>query len=195
MLLLPLALALTLQASPPQQAPPAPAPAARPAPKTYNETADAKAAIDAAVKSAALDEIRVLINWGSNDSEQAAKFAALRRQREFGPLFSDEYKLVFVDVGHGDRNLDVAGKYGASIAPDALPALTILDHTGKVLAQASSRDFRSDADPAAVDAAKVSAFLTKYKAPAPDAVGPFDAALARAKREGKSVFVWFSAPW
>jgi len=195
MLLLPMALALTLQVPPPQQAPPAPAPAARPAPKTYNETADATAAIDAAVKAAALDEIRVLINWGANDSERSTKFAALRRERELGPFFADEYKLVFVNVGHGDRNLDVAKTYGAAIVPDSLPALSILDHAGKVLAQWSSRDLQSDADPAAFDPKKVSAFLTQYKAPAPDANAPFAAAIDQAKREGKSVFVWFSAPW
>ena len=50
-------------------------------------------------------------------------------------------------------------------------------------------------DPAAFDPKKVSAFLTQYKAPAPDANAPFAAAIDQAKREGKSVFVWFSAPW
>lgn len=195
MLLLPMALALTLQVSPPQQAPPAPAPAPRPAPKIYNEAADAQAAIDAAVKLAALDEIRVLINWGANDNERATKFASLRRERELGALFSDEYKVVFVDVGRGDRNVDVAKKYGATIAPDSLPAVTILDHTGQVLAQGASRDLQSDTDPAAFDPKKVSAFLLKYKAPTPDAVAPFEAALGQAKHDGKSVFVWFSAPW
>ena len=137
----------------------------------------------------------VLINWGANDSERSTKFAALRRERELGPFFADEYKLVFVNVGHGDRNLDVAKTYGAAIVPDSLPALTILDHAGKVLAQGSSRDLQSDADPAAFDPKKVSAFLTQYKAPAPDANAPFAAAIDQAKREGKSVFVWFSAPW
>ena len=89
----------------------------------------------------------------------------------------------------------LAKTYGAAIVPDSLPALTILDHAGKVLAQGSSRDLQSDADPAAFDPKKVSAFLTQYKAPAPDANAPFAAAIDQAKREGKSVFVWFSAPW
>ena len=193
MLLLSMAIALSLQVSPPQQAPPAPV--ARPAPRIYNEAADAKAAIDAAVTSAALDEIRVLINWGANDDERSTKFAALRSARELGSYFSDEYKVVPVNVGHGDRNLDVARQYGATIAPDSLPALTILDHTGKVLAQGVARDLLSDTDPAAFDPKKVAAFLAKYQSPAPDARAPFEAAMSRAKREGKSVFVWFSAPW
>ena len=193
MLLFSMALALSLHVSPLQQAPPAPAP--RPAPRIYNETADAKAAIDAAVKSAALDEIRVLINWGANDNERSVKFAALRSTRELGSFFTDEYKVVPVNVGHGDRNLDVARQYGATIAPDSLPALTILDHTGKVLAQGAARDLLSDTDPAAFDPTKVAAFLAKYQSPAPDARAPFEAAMSQAKREDKSVFVWFSAPW
>jgi hypothetical protein len=193
MLLFSMALALSLQVSPPQQAPPART--VRTAPPIYNESADAAAAIDAAVKLAALDEIRVLVNWGANDDERSAKFAALRSLRELAPLFIDEYKVVPVNVGHGDRNLDVARKYGATIAPGSLPALTILDHTGKVLAQGASRDLLSDSDPAAFDLKKVAAFLAKYQAPAPDATAPFEAAMSQAKRDGKSVFVWFSAPW
>ncbi len=190
-----MALSLALQVSP--QAAPAPAPAAtpRPAPKTYNDTADAQQSIDAAVKLAAEDRIPVLVNWGTNGDERCTKFVALRRNPDLGKFFADEYRIVYVDVGHGDKNLDVAKRYQATIVADSLPALTVLDDTGKVLAQASSRALQSDSDPAAFDPEKVSAFLTRYKAPAPDAVAPFEAAMAQAKREGKYVFVWFSAPW
>jgi hypothetical protein len=199
-MLLPMALSLALQVSPAPQISPAPqvppaAPAPRPAPKVYNETADAQKAIDAAIKLADEDGIRVLINWGANDDERAAKFVALRRDAALGRLFTDEYRAVYVDVGKGDRNIDVANRYHATIDAGSLPALTILDGTGKVLAQGSSRALQSDSDPATFDATKVNAFLTKYKAPAPDANAPFDAAMDQAKREGKYVFVWFAAPW
>ncbi len=112
-----------------------------------------------------------------------------------GPKYlSDEYKLVYVDVGHADRNLDVAAEWGARPGAGALPYFTVLDKTGKVLAGAPAAEF-TGADPAAFDPKKVAAFLAEHKAPAPDADPPFQAALSQAKKDGKYVFLWFSAPW
>ena len=43
---------------------------------------------------------------------------------------------------------------------------------------------------------KIVEFFTKHQAPpAPDAEPLLQAALTKAKAEGKAVFVWFSAPW
>jgi hypothetical protein len=197
-MLLAMALALTLQTVPAPQTPASPAPSAapaRPSPKLYNESADAQKAIDDAITWAASDGIRVLVNWGANDNLRAATFGALRRDASVGRLMSDEYRIVYVDVGHADRNLDLAKKYGAAISAGALPAFTILDDEGKVLAQSTSAALQSDVDPAFLDPKKVGSFLETYKAAVPDAVAPFEAAMGRAKREGTQVFVWFSAPW
>jgi hypothetical protein len=184
-----------------QTAPPPPAhvvtppPAQRPAPKLYDETANGAAQIKAAIAAAHVDAIRVLINWGANgDALSTAFAAALRLPVVVQTRYSaDEYKVVNVDVGRADRNLDLAKRYGATIKAGALPALTVLDETGKVLAQATAAEFLSS--PAAFDPAKIAAFLTAHQAPAPDAIQPFNDAVARAKRDGKTVFVWFSAPW
>lgn len=202
---LPLLLAMGGQVSPPPPPPPRPAtvvPAqvvARPATpvKTYNETADAKAQIAAAITAADVDDIRVLLNWGANDDERCAKFTqALRTPEVSRTRYSaDEYKIVNVDVGHLDRNLDLAKTYRAALKSGALPALTVLDQKGEVLANVSAPDLTSTSDPSAFDVSKVATFLTKNQAPAPDAIAPFEAAVKQAKRDGKSVFVWFSAPW
>jgi hypothetical protein len=186
-------------APPPQQAPAVVAPAgqARPARKLYNETADAKAAIETALKAAAEDDIRVLVNWGANDDERCAKFADARRAPEISDpgFFSDEYRLVYVDVGHLDKNMDLAQAYAAKPAAAGLPYFTVLDKSGKVLAGASASEFASEADPTAIAAKKLAAFLTAHQAAAPDADPPFKAALSQAKKDGKYVFLWFSAPW
>jgi thioredoxin 1 len=199
--LLPLVVMMSGQSPPPppQEVKPAivlPAKPAQAPRKVYNETADAKAQIADAVKAAAGDEIRVLVNWGANDDERCAKFPALQRAPEMtATRFSDEYKLVYVDVGHLDKNLDVAQAYGANLTAGALPHFTILDQNGKVLANASATDLAVTADPAALDAAKMASFLTGHQAPAPEADGPFKAALSQARKEGKDVFLWFTAPW
>lgn len=205
---LPVTIALTGQAvPPPPTAPPptirtapaqvvgaAPAQSPRPAPKTYNETADAKATIEAAVHAASTDDIRVLIVWGANDNERCAAFDTARRSRDMGTAFSDEYKVAFVDVGKADRNLDVAKSYGVTLAADTLPALTILDQQGKVVANLSSRDLAAEGAPG-FDSKKLAAFLTSHQAPPPDATAQFEAAQKQAKSEGKTLFIWFSAPW
>jgi len=191
--LLPLLLALGGQA---QTVPPVPVAAPRPAPKLYDEAADAKARVADAIKAANVDDIRVLINWGANNDDGSAIFAqALRTPVVSKTRYSaDEYKVVNVNVGHLDANLDLAKAYGARLVAGALPALTVLDQKGKPLAQATARDF-SGAEPASIDPEKVAAFLTAHQAPAPDAIAPFEAAVKQAKRDGKTVFVWFSAPW
>jgi hypothetical protein len=208
---IPVVIALTGQAAPPPQTPPPPPPARvvpaqtvgapaqtpRPVPKLYNETANAREAIAAAVKAADTDDIRVLINWGANDNARCTAFTVAQRAKEVNAtysFFSDEYKVAYVDVGRGDKNLDVAKAYGVTIDAEVLPALTVLDDKGKVLANISSRELNADNDEG-FDAKKIAAFLTQHKAPAPDAIAPFEAAVKQAKQEGKTLFVWFSAPW
>jgi hypothetical protein len=195
-LLLPLLLVTGGQAPPtPPQAVVTAKPAQAPR-KLFNEAADPKAQIATAVAGAAEDEIRVLVVWGSNDDERSANWPKIQRDPEVsGPrFFSDEYKVVYVDVGHADRNVEIAAGYGMKLTAAALPAFTVLDKAGSPIGRASATDF-SAADPVLLDARKVAAFLVANQAPAPDADPPFKAALSQAKKDGKYVFLWFSAPW
>ncbi len=189
--------------APPQAAPPPPRPTQAP-PKLYNETADARAQIDAALKAAAEDDIRVLVNWGANDDEACAKFQQdMNGRGSANPAYetirtklSNEYRYVRVDVGGLNRNLDLASAYGAKLSPGALPHLTVLDKQGKVLAQQPTRQLAAPAGgPTVYDPDKIAAFLKQHQVP-PVAADPLlAAALAEAKRDGKYVFLWFSAPW
>jgi len=202
---LPFVLAMSGQAAaPPQQPPPPPTPvvaAQRPATpaaprKIYNETADARAAIAAATAAAAEDGIRVLVNWGANDNARCASFSAAQRAPAFGVKLTDEYKVVYVDVGHGDKNADLLQAYGVKFAADALPLFTVLDAKGKVLAQAAGKDLAAGADPAKLDGGRTGAFLKQHQAAPPPAPQPqLSAALAEARRSDKQVFLWFTAPW
>jgi len=187
--------------APPQNPPPVPAaPAAKPAQaprKLFNETADPKAQIATAVAAAAEDGIRVLIVWGSNDDERSANFTKVQRAPEVsGPrFFSDEYKVVYVDVGRADKNLEVASSYGMTLAAGSLPAFTVLDSAGTPVARASAQNFPAT-DPGTPDARKIAAFLAANQAPPPPDPEPMlRAALGQAKKDGRYVFLWFTAPW
>lgn len=188
-------LAAAPQAAPPPPPPTPPVAVQRPAPPIYNPEADARAQIATALKSAKEDEIRVLLNFGANDDQASKAFATARRSAALRFL-SSEYKVVNVDVGRLDKNVEVARAYGVTPKADDLPALAVLDADGKVLARSSGAAFRSGADPATHDPEKIAAFLKTHQAPPPpDAEPTFAATVARAKNEGKAVFVWFSAPW
>ena len=183
---LPLALAFAAQVAQLPQAPP----------KLFSADADAKAKIAATIEMAATDGIRVLIVWGANDDPLSLSFGDARKTPEIAraPFFSDEYKIVHVDVGHLDKNVDLAKSYGATLGPGALPALTILDDHGRPVAQATAADLASD-DRHAIAPAKLASFLKAHQAPQPDDVARFDAGLKEAKTTGKYVFLWWSAPW
>ena len=199
----PLLLMLAGQA-PPQAAPAPVRPPQQAPPKLYNETADARAQIGAALKAAAEDDIRVLVNWGANDDEACAKFQQdLSGRGSTNPAYeiirtklSNEYRYVRVDVGHLDKNLDLAAAYGVKLSAGALPHLTVLDKQGRVLAQQPSQPLSAaPGGPTVYDPEKIAAFLKQHQV-APVAADPLlSAALAEAQRDGKYVFLWFSAPW
>ena len=163
----------------------------------FDDKADAKADIKKAVDEAAVDDIRVLIAWGANDSSGSRLFLESRGAPAVsGPaFFRNEYKTVNVYVGHMDRNVDLAKSYGAKLKADTLPALTVLNSAGAAIANTNATALRPEKDPAGIDPAKLAAFLKSHQAPAPNADAQFEAALQQAKTEGKKVFVWFSAPW
>ena len=81
-------------------------------------------------------------------------------------------------------------------SPGALPHLTVLDKQGTVLAQQPSRELAAAQGAAtAYEPGKIAAFLKRHQV-TPVAADPLlAAALAEAKRDGKYVFLWFSAPW
>ncbi len=164
---------------------------------SFDENTDAKADIKRAIDAAAADEIRVLICWGANDDDGSRLFLASRREPAITTpaFFSNEYRAVNVNVGHLDRNIELARSYGAMLKADALPALTVLDSVGAVIANTNAATLRSDANPSTIDAVRLAAFLKSHQAPAPDAVAQFDTALKQAQKEGKAIFLWFSAPW
>ena len=187
---LPLALMLAGQTT--TQPPPKPVPAR---PPVY--MADVTARLAKALELADIDDIRVLIKWGANDCVACGRFedAASSAEVRKAILATNEYHVVNVDVGKLDKNLDLAKQYGVTLKAELLPMLTVLDEHGKVLTQASAPDFLAAGKPDAFDPTRIAAFFVLHKAVTPDAVAPFDAAVKRAKTEGKLVFVWFSAPW
>jgi thiol-disulfide isomerase/thioredoxin len=175
------------------------APSTQPAkPKLYDEDADAKAQIAAALAKAKKENRRVLIQWGGNWCGWCIKLHELcQKDPELKRKLQYEYDVVHVDAGRDGKNMDLAKSYGAACEKEGFPYLTILDADGTAIANQGTPEFEVDGKSLAAghDAKKVLAFLTKHQAAYADAQKLVDDAVAAAKKDGKQVFLHFGAPW
>lgn len=184
---------------PAAEAKPADAKSAKPAlPAIYDEQADAKAQIAAAVARAKRENQRVLVMFGANWCSWCHKLHGLfKSDKEIAHQLSYEYQLVLVDVSGPDgkgfgRNLDLAKELGADLKKNGIPFLCVLDGNGKPLA-AQESGVLEDGDHHSPD--KVRDFLKKFEAEPRAAAKVLEAGLAEAKKTGKPAFVHLSAPW
>jgi thioredoxin 1 len=105
---------------------------AQAAPLPYDEAADAKADLERALSSARTSGMPVLVIFGAN---WCADCRALDRALSSGKnaeLVGREFKVVKVDVGQFDRNLDIAARYGNPIKK-GIPAAVVLSPQAEVL--------------------------------------------------------------
>lgn len=184
-----------------QETPPPPTPPAQPAPEAkpriYDESADARAQIDAALARAAKENRRVLVQWGANWCGWCIRLHELfRGDAGIRRTLLYEYDLVYVDIGQWDKHMDIAESYGADLKSHGVPFLTILAPDGTVLANQETGSLEApEGSTPAHDPGKVKSFLDTHKAAPLDARTVLDDALAKARDEGKSVFLHFGAPW
>ncbi|MCK6445363.1 MAG: thioredoxin family protein [Planctomycetes bacterium] len=196
------ALALVLVAAPLGTQEPAPNPAQKKEekqekpPPLYDEQADAKSDIAAALAKAKKENRRVLIQWGGNWCGWCKLLdKTLKSDKQLARKILYEYDVVHVDVGHFDKNMELAKGYGADLA-SGVPFLTVLDADGKVIVNQETGELESkEPGKHEHDVPKVLAFLEKHQAPYLDAEKVYADALVRAKAEGKRVFLHFGAPW
>ncbi len=157
----------------------------------YNESADAKKDIAAAVARAGREDKRVLLDFGGNWCGWCTKLhGVFTTNDDVRTVLRNEYEVVYVDIGHGDKNQDVLGTYGVKL--QGVPYLAVLDGDNKLVTQQETGALE---DGPAHDPKKVTAFLDRWKAQPRDAQQALDAALSQASREDKQVFLRFGAPW
>lgn len=155
----------------------------------YDEKADAKAQIAAAVKRAKHDNKRVLVTFGGNWCGWCYKLHdALEKNDELATILRGEYEQVLVDVG---TNKELLESYGKDNNKHGVPFLTVLDGDGKVLTNQNTGDLEKGPEH---DVEKVKAFLTAWTPPPRDAEDVYKAGLAQAKSEDKLVFLHLGAP-
>ena len=171
----------------------------------YDERADAKQQIAAALAKAKKENQRVLVQWGGNWChwchllhERFAADAGLRKELMY------EYQLVLIDAGGKDKkNMDLASSYGADLAKHGFPYLTVLDASGKAIANQETgsleiKDEKGESvtgEGAGHDAKKVLTFLKGQEAAHLQADAVVKDGIDQAKASRKKVFLHFGAPW
>jgi hypothetical protein len=155
--------------------------------------ADAEPRLARALATAKDDNRRVLIQWGSGADQASQNLTrALTRSGAAARTLQYEYVVVRADAR---ANARAAARYKAPVKA-GLPALTVLDAQGRVLAGQPAAPFATGGENAAAyDGTKINEFLTKFKPAYVEAEPRLKEALGTAKREDKTLFVWFSAPW
>jgi thioredoxin 1 len=98
----------------------------------YDETADAKAQIQAALAQAGPAKLPVLIVFGANWCGDCKVLDQAFKEGTSATLIAKNYKVVKVNVGRFDRNTDVAESYGVPLK-NGIPAVAVLSSQGKVV--------------------------------------------------------------
>ena len=123
----------------------------------YSETSNASADIAAAVVQARREHKHILLEFGGNWCGDCQVLDFYYHQSPNAEILAKHYVVVRVNIGHMDKNVDVAQRYHVPITK-GVPALAVLDAHGKLLYAERPKEFERP-DPVAI-----TALLNRWKA-------------------------------
>lgn len=128
-------------------------------PNLYSSTADAHKEIAEALHKASAEHKRVILMFGFQRCGDCHVLNYRFHQEPAKSIIAANYFVVHVDVGHYDKNMDLAQKYEIPLNK-GVPALAVLDGDGKLLYSQKNGEFESARS---MDPAPFTAFLEKWK--------------------------------
>ena len=126
----------------------------------YNDDADPRADIAAAVQQARREHKRVLVDFGGDWCGDCQVLDIYFHQSPNRELLEKNFVLVHVSVGHVDKNLDIPTGYGVNIKK-GVPAVAVLDARGNVVFAQKTGEFESMRS---MNSSSVTDFLNRWKA-------------------------------
>lgn len=102
------------------------------APGPYDEAADAKAQIRAALVEASQAKVPLLVVFGANWCGDCKVLDLAFKEGAAAPLIARNFRVVKVDVGRFDHNVDIAESYGVPLK-SGIPAVAVLSAQGQVV--------------------------------------------------------------
>ncbi len=101
-------------------------------PAIYDEEADANAAIRATLAEAEKARLPVLVVFGANWCGDCRMLDATFKHGPSAPLIAQRFKVVKVNVGRFDRNVDIAERYRVPLKK-GIPAVAVLSPQGQLI--------------------------------------------------------------
>ena len=108
----------------------------------YPADADARRAIDEALQQALTETKRVLLVFGGNWCYDCHVLDRALHEGSAGKVMTESFILVHVDIGEGDKNLDLAKKYKIPLGK-GVPAVAILGGDGRLLYSSGDGEFEA----------------------------------------------------
>jgi protein disulfide-isomerase len=102
----------------------------------YNEQADAKAEVLRVDAEAKTSNKPALLIFGANWCEDCRALDKSLKSEKNAALMARSFRVLKIDVGRFDRNLDIANQYGDgrnSVIKKGIPAAVVLSPTGEVI--------------------------------------------------------------
>jgi thiol:disulfide interchange protein len=122
----------------------------------YSETANPTADINAALAQARREHKRVILDFGGNWCGDCQVLDIYYHQSPNAELLAKNFILVHINIGHMDKNVDVAKKYNVPITK-GVPALAVIDANGQLLYAEREKEFEHPTPQA------ITAFLNRWK--------------------------------
>jgi thiol:disulfide interchange protein len=125
----------------------------------YDESADAHAQLRDALARAAREHKRVLLDFGGNWCGDCHVLNIYFHREPNAALLADNYILVDIDIGHMDKNLDIARQYDVPLGK-GVPALAVVNAHGRLLYSQTNGEFEAMRR---MDPGSVTQFLKRWK--------------------------------
>ena len=111
-------------------------------PDIYPEPGRAKPDLEAALRSAAATQRRVILDFGGNWCTDCHVLDGYFHDPANRALLDAHFVLVHVNVGRLDQNLDIAERYEIPLKR-GVPALAVLDSGGRLLYSQKTGEFEA----------------------------------------------------
>lgn len=110
--------------------------------RPFDEKAIAQHDIDVALLAAKESGKRLLLVFGGNWCHDSRGLAAKFEREPLSSLMAKAYEIVWIDVGHRDRNLDQLKRFGVKKIIGT-PTVLILSPSGELLNSDTVHDWRT----------------------------------------------------
>ena len=108
----------------------------------YPAGVDAKQKIEDSLKTAAAENKRVMLIFGGNWCYDCHVLDQALHEGEAEKIVKESFLLVHVDIGEGDKNLDLVKKYEATLG-FGVPTVVIIDDKDRVLYSSTKGEFEA----------------------------------------------------